>query len=438
MKNDARFHALKILKRYYSQSDRLNRIRDHYFKYNSMVQQDLSRTIVLTNEVVRWESRLDGWIASNLDKPISKLHPSILIILRLGFYEALMDDAIPPHAVVHSWVELTKKMMNKKLGGLVNAVMRKIIYIDPSVQPRHVPLSEWLSYPEWIVNKWINQFGEKNTVALCKYFNDHSSTDIRINVWKNGQLNIKSVLDGLGITWDYRPNSTEFIQISKGVNQLLKSEWFRMGMIHIQNRASGAVVDLLAPKPNETILDVCAAPGTKTNYIVEKQKGEGTVIASDISPTRVKKGRSRSEALGYPVEWICKDASLDTFPMADRILIDAPCTGTGVMGRRPDIRWRREKEDVQSMANIQLAILNHMSQFLRPNGVLVYATCSLEVEENWNVVESFLKLNDNFFLEFGKDFIPKSWLNKQNCLATFPPRDKVDGMFAARLKKNDQ
>ena len=102
MKNDARFHALKILKKYYSQSDRLNRIRDHYFKYNSMVQQDLSRTIVLTNEVVRWESRLDGWIASNLDKPISKLHPSILIILRLGFYEALMDDEIPPHAVVHS------------------------------------------------------------------------------------------------------------------------------------------------------------------------------------------------------------------------------------------------------------------------------------------------------------------------------------------------
>ena len=156
-----------------------------------------------------------------------------------------------------------------------------------------------------------------------------------------------------------------------------------------------------------------------------------------MSMARIKKGKMRSEALEYPVEWVRKDASTDAFPMADRILIDAPCTGTGVMGRRPDIRWRREKEDVHSMAAIQLAILMHMSQFLKKDGVMVYATCSLEAEENWNVVKSFLKLNDNFFLESGKDFVPESWLNEQNCLATFPPRHNVDGMFAARLRNND-
>ncbi|MBT6128729.1 MAG: 16S rRNA (cytosine(967)-C(5))-methyltransferase RsmB, partial [Candidatus Marinimicrobia bacterium] len=114
---------------------------------------------------------------------------------------------------------------------------------------------------------------------------------------------------------------------------------------------------------------------------------------------------------------------------------DAPCTGTGVLGRRPDIRWRREKYDVDSMAEIQSAILNHMVQFLKPEGVMVYATCSLEPEENWNVVESFLKLNNNFSLESGEYFIPKNWLNDHSCLETFPPNDLVDGMFAARFRK---
>lgn len=437
MKNDARFHAFKILKKYYNQSDRLHQVRDIYFKHNSLTQQDLSRALVLTNEVVRWESRLDGWITSNLDKPITKLHPSILIILRLGYFEALMDDAIPPHAVVHSWVELTKKVMSKKFSGLVNAVMRKTIDLDPSAQPKNVPLSDWLSYPQWLVDHWINHYGEENTAALCHYFNKNASTDVRLNSWKNSQDDVASALDELEIPWEFSPESKVFIRISKGLNKILKSEWFQTGMFNIQNRSSGAVVELLDPQPNETILDVCAAPGTKTNYIVEKQKGEGTVIASDMSMARIKKGKMRSEALGYPVEWVCKDASTDAFPMADRILIDAPCTGTGVMGRRPDIRWRREKEDVHAMAAIQLAILMHMSQFLKKDGVMVYATCSLEAEENWNVVESFLKLNDNFFLESGKDFVPESWLNEQNCLATFPPRHNVDGMFAARLRNND-
>ncbi len=437
MKTDSRFHAFKILKKYYNQSDRLDRIRDNYYKHNSLAQQDLSRSLVLTNEVVRWESRLDGWIASNLDKPITKLHPSILIILRLGYYEALIDDAIPPHAVVHSWVELTKKVMAKKFSGLVNAVMRKTIHIDPSSHPDNLPLSEWLSYPDWLVNHWIDQFGEKDTVALCHYFNENASKDIRINTWKNNQDDVTSVLNELDIQWEFSPKSETFIRVSRGLNTLLKSEWFHTGMFNVQNRASGAVIDLLDPQPHETILDVCAAPGTKTNYIVEKQKGEGIVIASDMSPTRIKKGQTRSESINYPIEWVCKDASKDAFPMADKILIDAPCTGTGVMGRRPDIRWRRDQKDIHSMAKIQLNILTHMSQFLNPNGVLVYATCSLEAEENWNVAESFLKLNDNFSLESGKDFVPESWLNEQNCLATFPPRDKVDGMFAARIRKND-
>jgi 16S rRNA (cytosine967-C5)-methyltransferase len=130
-----------------------------------------------------------------------------------------------------------------------------------------------------------------------------------------------------------------------------------------------------------------------------------------------------------------KDASSDKFPMADRILIDAPCTGTGVIARRPDIRWRRQDLDYDSMNIIQLNILNNMSKYVKSKGSIVYATCSLEEEENWNVVNSFLELNDNFKIRLEKDLIPKEWINDRNCLETFPPRDRVDGMFAVNLQK---
>ena len=199
---------------------------------------------------------------------------------------------------------------------------------------------------------------------------------------------------------------------------------------------SGECPDGFLPNcSEEPIIDCCAAPGTKSSYIIEKMKFKGNVYASDLSKKRGKLGKETAKRLKIPIQWDYKDASADGFPIADRILIDAPCTGTGVIGRRPDIRWRRKKNDTKSMADIQTAILGHMAQFLKPNGILVYATCSLELEENWNVVESFLKLNNNFTLESGKNFVPSSWLNHQGCLETFPPRDKVDGMFAARIRK---
>ena len=144
-------------------------------------------------------------------------------------------------------------------------------------------------------------------------------------------------------------------------------------MVIVQDRASGAVVELLDPQAGETIIDCCAAPGTKSSYIIEKMKFKGNVYASDLSKKRGKLGKETAKQFKIPIQWDYKDASADEFPMADRILIDAPCTGTGVIGRRPDIRWRRKKNDAKSMANIQTAILSHMAQFLKPNGILIYA-----------------------------------------------------------------
>ena len=435
---DARYHAFCILKKFEQSNDRLKFIRDKYYKNTKLEQNVLFRTLVLTNEVIRWEARLDFWISSYLSKPIKKLNPSIHIILKLGYYEALMDDLIPAHAVVHSWVELTKTEMGRKFSGLVNALMRKTQKINPFQKDKKQSLSQWYSYPSWIFEKWTTQFGVEKSILLFEYFNKPSKIDIRITCTSEEKNEVFNQIKALGVNLKTSPESEYFIRLDSGTGNILKSDLFKKGILNIQDRASGAVVELLDPQPGETILDVCAAPGTKSTYIVEKMTNEGKLYSSDISHKRIQLSKDRAKELKIPIEWSVKDARTDNYVKADRILIDAPCTGTGVLGRRPDIRWRRKKDDVDSMAEIQLEIINHMAQFLKKNGVMVYATCSLEREENWNVVESFLKLNDNFTLDSSEDFIPKNWMNDQNCLETFPPQDMVDGMFAARLRKNDK
>jgi len=147
-------------------------------------------------------------------------------------------------------------------------------------------------------------------------------------------------------------------------------------------------------------------------------------------------GKNDLERHGHSnIEWSVKDGTKDDFSPADKILIDVPCTGTGVIGRKPDIRWRRKPEDIKDMAKLQFQILNHMSQFLNPGGTLVYGTCSLEPEENWNVVEHFLKLKSGFQLVAGSSRLPNEWMNEQGCLQTLPHVHGVDGMFAAKLKR---
>ena len=432
---DARYHAFKILKIFYNKNHRLKYVRDQYYKNNNLSQNELNRSLVLTNEVVRWSRRLDYWINSHLNKPIKKLNPSLHLVLKLGYYEAVMDTEVPNHAVVNSWVELAKSIISNKFGGLVNALLRKAIKIDSKKRNINLTHGEWFSFPDWMIERWVDQFEEEDTLTLCDYFNSPPYIDVRLNTSQFELELILNMIEKLGVNWEKSPESNKFIRVKSGVGKLLKSELFKVGMINFQDRASGAVVELLDPQKGETILDVCAAPGTKTNYIFERMNGDGHLFASDISSRRLLKGRTRATDLKLPIKWLQKDASVDEFPLADRILIDAPCTGTGVIARRPDIRWRRKVSDFDNMNIIQTNILNNMSKYLKPKGTMVYATCSLEKEENWDVVSSFLELNDNFIIKSQNNLIPKEWINNNKCLEIFPPNDKVDGMFAVNIQK---
>ena len=196
-------------------------------------------------------------------------------------------------------------------------------------------------------------------------------------------------------------------------------------------------MELLDPLKGEIVLDVCAAPGTKSLFIAERVGETGRVLASDLDQLRANRGKNDLDRHKRKnIEWCVKDATQDNFPMADKILIDAPCTGTGVMGRKPDIRWRRKPEDISDMATLQMKLLKHMSQFLNDGGTLVYGTCSMEPEENWNVVEQFLKLNADFKLMTGPSQVMPDWINEMGCLSTFPHIHGIDGLFAARITRS--
>ncbi len=248
MMNDARYYAFHILKEYHRSNKRLKIVRDQYFKKTRLSQTSISRSFILTNEVVRWQARLDYWISLFLDKPIKKLNPSINIILRLGFYESLMDDSIPSYAAVHSWVELTKTELGKKFGGLVNALMRKTNEIDPIHKDDNQSLSEWYSFPDWLIKKWIHHFGNKKTLQLCEYFNEQSSTDFRLNWMSKSKENIRKDLEKLEIEIVNSPESNSFIRVKSVAQYVLKIDMFQKGMVIFQDRSSGEFFELLDPQ----------------------------------------------------------------------------------------------------------------------------------------------------------------------------------------------
>ena len=428
----SRLHAYNIVLKYESSKVQLKAVRQEYFNKNKLSTNERNRSMALSNEVIRWKRTLDEWISMSLKKPIKKLPLNALCILRLGYYEYIIDDFVPAHAAVDTWVELSKKLKSKKISGLINAVLRKARYIDKSSNDLKSALGLQFSFQDWMVQNWTKKYGQTKTIELCKYFNNTHEVDLRVDI---SNTNIKKLLRNKQIKWSFSPFSKNFIRIKSGLGDILSSNIFSKGNAFVQDRAAGAVIELLDPRPGEVILDVCAAPGTKSIYIHEKLKGEGQLFSYDINQSKIDKAQRQSKELGLDIKWEKKNAVFDTYPKADKILIDAPCSGTGVIARKPDIKWERSFDDVGIFSSLQTKIIKNVSKYLKKNGTIVYSTCSLESQENWDVVCSFLKFNTNFKLKSAERLIPNQWMSNNNCLETFPPRDNVDGMFAAKIIK---
>ena len=436
MMNDARFLAHLILNQYKSKT-KLDKVIEKVFtKYNPDYLAR-SRCRVIVYDVIRLLGRIDFIIKIVSGKNHKQISVPIQSILRIGFYEILIDEHTPDYAAVDSAVNLAKSISNKKSAGFINAVLRKLVRKKNNRLDWPDSLSnysEWNSMPDWIQNRWKKNLGSEGFIKMIKSVNDNPPNFIRIQQKESNLEQIIKELSNDGINTEIFSES--FLIIKGGTGKVLQTQMFKNGEISIQNPASAAVVDCLNVSKGDFVIDVCAAPGTKSLYLSSLVGDSGKVLASDVIRERVEMGKRDVDRHGKPnIKWEVKDATKDNYPMADYMLIDAPCTGTGVLARKPDIKWRRKKSDILELSKKQFDILSHCSKFVNTNGIIVYATCSIEPEENWNVVDRFLNFNPKFKLDNVYSMVPKSWIDDRGAMSTLPYLNKVDGMFAARIKK---
>ena len=430
--------ALKSLYKIEKDEAYSNIVLDETIKKNKDILD--SRDIGLISELVygvtTWKLTLDEIIKKHSKIRLKKISPWILNILRMGTYQIIFLDKIPKSASVNESVNLAKKYGNKGSIGFTNAVLRKIEKKDyeelNNIEDAKERISKTCSMPMWIVEKLVEEKGEIEAEQICIASNLKPKLTVRINSLKTTPKDFIEKLEEVEKTKQkeitYEPTSQENFINLKHIKNLENLELFKQGFFTVQDLSAGLSAKILNPKPGEKVLDCCSAPGGKTTYLAEIMKNEGYIEAWDIHEHRVKLVKENSKRLGIKIiETKIKDATeydRSYNEKFDKILLDVPCLGIGVIKRKPDIKWQRKPEDIEEITNLQKRILQICSKYLKPNGTLVYSTCSILKEENQNIIESFLKENQNF-----------AYFDENNKYFDINTNDKQDGFFICKLLK---
>ena len=353
-----------------------------------------------------------------LDFVISRAanHPPrqpVAVMLHLGLYQLLFLDKIPAHAAVHETVELAKRHASVSEAKFVNAILRR------ATKAMLDGAEPWilLSHPRWLWDRWVKRWGREETMALCEWNNSPPPVCVRLNTLKAPSLPADVPAE---------PTAHPLCYQVRDQAGLFHTKSWADGALYVQDPSTLLAVDALDPQPGESVLDMCAAPGGKTTYIAQKMQNRGEVIAADMSNPRLQRVIENCRRLGVTIvaTMPCEGTRLDRCLRGahyDRVLVDAPCSNTGVLRRRVDLRWRIEEKEIARHAELQAKLLRMGASLTKPGGVLVYSTCSLEREENEGVTGQFAASHPQFELESTK--------------ATFPPREKMDGAFVVRWRR---
>jgi len=417
----------------------------HSAAHNRLSPADHALATELVMGVVRWRSRLDAEISRASSQPLSKLDLEVLAALRLALYQFRWLERIPARAALHESVELVKRARKRSAAAFVNAVLRKLSQAPgaavrrSTVKPSPQVLSETLAHPLWMVERWARDYGLARAQQICEHNQSIPTTAIRLRLPES-----ESQLAAQGIELLPGALLSSARRVQSG--DVTRTEAFRKGHVVIQDEASQLVAALLGQ--GERILDLCAAPGGKTLAIADRNP-DAAITAIEIHPHRARLLRKRlsTEASGR-IQIVAADArNLPLAQLFDRILADVPCSGTGTLGRNPEIKWRLQAEDLRDLHDRQFAILLSALAKVAPGGLLIYSTCSLEKEENEDVVERALSENQAFAVVdclwqltrlqesgelLGSD--PAS-LTRGPYLRTIPGVHPCDGFFAAILER---
>lgn len=408
----------------------------HSAKFAKLSSADHSLLTELVMGVLRWRGSLDESIARHIRQPLAKLDVEVLSALRLGAYQLLFLDRVPAHAAINESVELVKRARKTSATGMVNAVLRKIGPRD-SENPARKKQPNAPSHPEWLIERWARNYGAAATQTICGYNQTEPQTVVRLpaSYFPQGEINSPNI--------QYDPGHLlARSAIVKG-RDITRTPEFREHRIVIQDEASQLVALLVGHGKN--ILDCCAAPGGKTR-ILAQENPDATVIALELHPRRT--ALLKELVTEKNVRVVSADARRMPFRVAfDRILVDAPCSGTGTLARNPEIKWRLKPEDLSRLQKYQIEILRSALQHTTPGGHVIYSTCSLEPEENEHVIEKALAENSGFRLldirerlqelQRSGDLILKDVdsLLSGPYLRTIPGVHPCDGFFAALIAR---
>lgn len=406
------------------------------------IPEDRSLITEVVNGVLRWQYRLDWYLSHLYVGEYENLIPDVKNNLRSSAYQLMYLDRVPAYAVLNEAVEIAKSKFNQKTANLVNAILRNFLRQQKKLEYLEMKL-EYLerlsvshSHPNWLVQRWIEQWGIDDTVALCQSNNQRPRISIRINHLKIDPAAFLSILDENQVEYEQHPDFPEYVWIDN-FSEFRKLDLMKKGAAIVQDISTGLPVRLLAPQPGETVLDMCAAPGGKTAFIGEMMDNQGRLLALEKHHSRAKTLSDNLQRQGISTaRVITADAiNIPSRLTFDKILLDAPCSGLGVLNKRVDLRWKRTMNDIDAMAKLQLKLLKSAASVLNENGSIVYSTCTIEIAENEDVIQQFLRENSQFTLDKIGHEIPGQFCWDKHIIRTFPHRHHMDGSFAVRLRK---
>ena len=410
----------------------------------NLTEKDIGLISEIVYGVTTWRLTLDEIIKKYSKIKIKKISPWIINILRMGIYQIIFLDKIPKSAAVNESVELAKHYGNKGSVGFVNAILRKIDKKDYedffNIKDTIKRISLTTSMPEWIIEELLKQKSENQVEQICKNSNLRPDLTIRINTLKITQQELERELKARKIRFE-ETDIPNFLKLKKQ-KSIENLDLFKEGYFTVQDLSAGLVSTILNPKENERILDCCSAPGGKTTHLAEIMKNKGTIEAWDIHEHRIKLIEENAKRLGINIiNTKIQDATeydKNLKEKYDKILLDVPCLGIGVIKRKPDIKWQRKQQDIEEITKIQFEILKNCSKYLKKGGELVYSTCSILKEENQEIIEKFLKENDEFIYGDYKNVTNYDIIDKfliDNKYLEIDTNSNYDGFFICKLVK---
>ncbi|MDE2997195.1 MAG: 16S rRNA (cytosine(967)-C(5))-methyltransferase RsmB [Bacteroidota bacterium] len=389
--------------------------------------------------VVRWQRYLDFLIASFYKGDADTLEPAMRTILRIGLY-GLLFSRQPDHAVLNETVEAAKMHVRPGAAGLTNGLLRSVLrkqdaLPEPEGSMAH-RLSIRYSHPEWLVEQWLHQFGDDETEQLLAHNNQRPQYGLHL---AGDVEQARKALQAAGIEYEPSALLPDMVRM-KSLQSVVRGDWLDQGRAFVQDEGAALVAGYAQPEEGSRILDLCAAPGGKTMQLAQAAGASGEVVACDIQEKRLRLVAENAGRLGLDnVSTEARDArdpDASWLGAFDVVLLDAPCSGLGVLSKRADMRWRRSPKEIEEMVVLQRDMLAAAASCVRPGGLLVYSTCTTEPRENERQVEGFLETHREFSREPAPKGFPVQCLTEDGDYLSLPHHTGMDGAYAARLRRN--